>query len=319
MLLKRRMKFVDLFCGIGGASAGCKSVGMQVALAVDADEEALAVHKLNHPKCKHLCLTLPCSFPLPTGPIHIHASPPCQAVSQANRNVSRARQQNALSLLEWAVEFCQAHGTTWSIEQVASVDVCHVLRAMNVAFDVFHFEDLGVAQTRKRVIAGSPEIVQALRDEAGKHRQLLSVRDVIPHCRGDYIRNGTTNTWKVVGGVKRQIPLTEEHPSFARHVSEPAYTVTGHSPLRWYSPQGCSVFTPHELALLQGFPKTYQLHEKIRLSYKYVGNAFPPPVVSVIVKAARRSVRPTGNKRGGPHQGKTESRGVTLELVQPRV
>ena len=125
------MQLVDLFCGIGGASCGARDAGVDVALAVDADPEALAVHKLNHPKCDHLCISLPRdSLPLPEGAIHIHASPPCQAFSQANRAVGRTRQRNALHLVEWAVRYCQSHGTTWSLEQVGSVAVCELLHEM---------------------------------------------------------------------------------------------------------------------------------------------------------------------------------------------
>ena len=221
------MQFVDLFCGMGGASCGARSAGMNVALAVDSDPDALALHRLNHPNCKHACVSLPCSIPLPRGPIHIHASPPCQAISQANRSTSRTRRQSALHLLEWTIGFCRQHGTTWSLEQVNSVDVCNLLHKMGVEFDVFNFHQLGVAQTRKRVLAGSPHIVQALRAQVDTRDKPLCVRDAIPRCRGEYIRNATTSTWKVRQGVRTQIPLTEDHPSFARHVSQPAYTVTG--------------------------------------------------------------------------------------------
>lgn len=283
------MQLVDLFCGIGGASCGARDAGVDVALAVDADPEALAVHKLNHPKCDHLCISLPRdSLPLPEGAIHIHASPPCQAFSQANRAVGRTRQRNALHLVEWAVRYCQSHGTTWSLEQVGSVAVCELLHEMGVAFDVFHFQDLGVPQTRRRVIAGSLEIVQALRDRAGQSRRPLSVQDVIPNCRGSHVKNATTSTWQVRGGARVQIPLTRDHPSFARPVSQPAYTVTGSSPLRWYTPdtEGCTMFSPLELMLVQGFPASYKLHQRRGPAYQHVGNAIPPPIVSLIVAAA---------------------------------
>ena len=286
------MKFVDLFCGFGGASWGARSVGMTVALAVDSDPDALSVHRLNHPNCKHMCVSLPCSITLPKGAIHIHASPPCQAVSQANRSVGHAQQRNALDLVEWAVQFCRQHGTTWSLEQVNSVDVCDLLHRMGVDFDVFNFRDLGVAQTRKRVIAGSPKIVQSLREQVGKPVKPRCVRDVLPRCRGEYIRNGTTSTWKVEQGVRTQIPITQDHPSFARHVSQPAYTVTGHSPLRWYSPKGCVMFSPVELALIQGFPGGYKLSEKRGRAYQHVGNAIPPPVASLIVGGGQPSCQP---------------------------
>lgn len=292
------MRFVDLFCGMGGASCGAQSEGMDVALAVDSDPEALAVHRLNHPNCNHVCVTLPCSIPLPKGPIHIHASPPCQAVSQANRSISRARRQSALRLLKWTIEFCRRHGTTWSLEQVNAVDVCDLLHNMGVEFDVFNFHQLGVAQTRKRVLAGSPQIVEALRAEVDTHGKSLCVSDVIPRCRGAYIRNGTTSTWKVKQGVRTQIPLTEDHPSFARHVSQPAYTVTGNSPLRWYSPKGCAMFSPLELAMLQGFPADYKLHENRKLAYQHVGNAIPPPIASRIVARCPVNFPPRKQKEG---------------------
>ena len=322
------MRFVDLFCGIGGASCGARDVGVDVALAIDADPEALAVHRLNHPKCKHMCISLPCnSLPLPKGPIHIHASPPCQAFSQANRVVGGSRQQNALDLVKWSVGYCRSHGTSWSLEQVGSVTVCELLHEMGVAFDVFHFQDLGVPQTRRRVIAGSVEIVQALqalRNEARKSRRVLSVQDVIPHCRGSHVKNATTSTWKVRDGIRTQIKLTEDHPRFARQVSEPAYTVTANSPLRWYSPNrdGCTIFSPLELMLVQGFPTDYQLNKKRGPAYQQVGNAIPPPVVSLIVEAAtgrpadRKSKTMESDNRWDSFK-KTPG-GVARELVQPR-
>ena len=287
------MKLVDLFCGIGGASYG-GSLFADVALAVDSDPDALEVHRQNHPDCKHVCTALPCdSLTLPKGPIHIHASPPCQAVSQANRSVAESKRQAALHLIQWAARFCQEHGTTWSLEQVGSPPVYDLLNRMGVAFDVFDFSDLGVPQTRRRVIAGSPEIVEALRAEAGKDSSPLGVRDVIPRCRGSHVRNSTTSTFEVRDGARRQIPLTESHPSFARHVSEPAYTVTGNSPLRWYSPGavGCTIFTPREVAFVQGFPANYKLHEVRRLAYLHVGNAIPPIVMSLIMREAVQTVR----------------------------
>lgn len=286
------MKFVDLFSGLGGASEGSKMANVDVALAVDSDRDALAVHKMNHPKCKHLCVALPStSIPLPRGALHIHASPPCQAVSQANRSVGKTREKDALRLVAWAVNFCRKHATTWSLEQVSSVGVCNLLTEMGVHFEVFNFQHLGVAQTRKRVIAGSPQVVQAVREAASRNSRVLSVRDVIPHCRGDYIKNATTSTWQVQHGKRRQIRLTEDHPSFVRHISQPAYTVTGKSPLRWYSPDGCVMFSPQELALVQGFPENYKLHDRQGLAYEQVGNALPPPVASLIVMAARRAAR----------------------------
>ena len=82
-------KFVDLFAGLGAVSTGAMNAGYHVVLAVDSCEQVLKVHAKNHPRVKHLCVTLPPSDPLPVPTNderwHCHGSPPCTLVSRANR------------------------------------------------------------------------------------------------------------------------------------------------------------------------------------------------------------------------------------------
>jgi hypothetical protein len=118
------MNFVDLFCGMGGASCGAVAAGMRVALAVDACPRALETHRQNHPDATHICATLPVKhLPLPPAPRHIHASPPCQKLSRANLNADDSEKERSVALVQWAVRFARRHGTTWSLEQVDSARV----------------------------------------------------------------------------------------------------------------------------------------------------------------------------------------------------
>lgn len=287
------MHFVDLFCGAGGASCGARMAGMRVALAVDACPTALRAHARNHPTCAHVCAELPCEIALPPGPLHIHASPPCQAVSRAQRGDNApcaARRSEALALVRWAVRFCVAHGTTWSLEQVGSPEVRAVLREEGVDFDVFDLSRLGVAQTRRRLIAGPRAIVEGLRAVAARNDPPVGVSDVVPACRGTHVRNCTTNTFVVRDGVREQVPVTEDNASFARDVARPTYTVTGRSPLRWWTPGDarCATFTPRELALVQGFPPDYLFDETRADALVQVGNAVPPPVLALVCAIALR-------------------------------
>eukprot|EP00966_Prymnesium_polylepis_P232684 5381564-Prymnesium_polylepis.1 len=73
------MQVVDLFCGIGGFSEGARQAGHTVILAIDADEQALQTHKVNHPDCETVLTTLPDGLPPLPRDAHWHASPPCQA------------------------------------------------------------------------------------------------------------------------------------------------------------------------------------------------------------------------------------------------
>lgn len=48
--------FVDNFAGGGGASIGIEmAIGHSVDIAINHDPDAVAMHKANHPNCKHYC------------------------------------------------------------------------------------------------------------------------------------------------------------------------------------------------------------------------------------------------------------------------
>ena len=85
------MKVVDLFCGCGGFSEGARQAGSSARIAVDNDTDCVRVHKKNHPDCNTLLLNLPCDIEevdnMVNDGCHIHASPSCQKLSQANRVV----------------------------------------------------------------------------------------------------------------------------------------------------------------------------------------------------------------------------------------
>lgn len=183
---------VDLFCSIGGVSAAAKSLGHRVVLAVDVEQWRLAIHELNHPDCKHVCMKL--------GRLNekrlvrlikrhvsqddwsrlwIHASPPCQTNSKMQsmqfwNSVEDRRKQKGigLKLLRWACDFIlKMEPAQFSIEEVDDHNkkVRGELQRMkrshqdSVDFAVFNFADFGLAQTRKRVIGGRPSTIHALR------------------------------------------------------------------------------------------------------------------------------------------------------------
>jgi DNA (cytosine-5)-methyltransferase 1 len=286
---------VDLFCGAGGASCGATLAGFPVALAVDACPHALAVHARNHPEATHLLLRLPPpdddALQLPPAPRHVHASPPCQQVSKANRGATDA--DGALALVRWAVRFCRAHGTTWSLEQVGTPVVRAAMAAEGlregVDFAVLDFVRLGLPQRRRRLVAGTPALVTALLRRAADAAPQRGVADVIPHCRGTHVRNRHAHHAVRLGGVTTYEPVRDDQS--ARPVAEPAYCVTGTSALKWWTPGDarCRVMTPAELAALQGFPPEY-VHDPVRRRARLqIGNAFPPPVAALLLAEVARA------------------------------
>jgi DNA (cytosine-5)-methyltransferase 1 len=278
------MNFVDLFCGMGGASCGAVAAGMRVALAVDACPRALETHRQNHPDATHICATLPVKhLPLPPAPRHIHASPPCQKLSRANLNADDSEKERSVALVQWAVRFARRHGTTWSLEQVDSARVRACLDEEGIEYAVFDLSLFGLPQTRRRLLAGSSAIVALLRAYSSPRR---GVRDVIAACRGTHVRNRHAKHPVMRGGVRTYVACAGEQS--ARSIVEPAYCVTGTSAIKWWSPGDarCVVLSARELALLQSFPHDYCLHRIRKYATIQVGNAFPPLVAELVCRAA---------------------------------
>jgi DNA (cytosine-5)-methyltransferase 1 len=86
---------IDLFAGVGGLSLGAFRAGFRVVVAVELDKHALASHKTNFPKTKHLqedVSTLEAKFLLNCAGISsekrldgLIAGPPCQGFSTIGR------------------------------------------------------------------------------------------------------------------------------------------------------------------------------------------------------------------------------------------
>ena len=282
------MRVVDLFCGIGGFSEGARAAGHTPVLAVDADAVALSTHELNHPRCVHVLATLPDGMPeLPTtGDWHLHGSPPCQNISQANRRVSAQARAHGLHLIHWFFDTVQtSRPTTWSFEQVATPQVIEILndrrQKMPHLYDyvVVWCYQYGVPQNRKRLIAASPVLIERLRRSCGG---TSTIRDKLPETPTEWMMNTTCNTPDRRGGHRPLRP--EEH---MRHVSRPAYTILAHQAPKWVDSRGGLVrrLTARECATLQTFPVRYHLGNGTQTQiHKGVGNAMP-------VELARRLLR----------------------------
>ena len=51
-----REMVIDNFAGAGGASLGIeRALGIPVDIAINHDEAAIIMHKVNHPNTRHLC------------------------------------------------------------------------------------------------------------------------------------------------------------------------------------------------------------------------------------------------------------------------
>ena len=293
----RPTKFVDFFCGFGGASIGASAAGLEVVLAVDSSNIALATHKKNHPEARHVCAKLPTIEPLPvpdrSAQWHLHGSPPCTIISHAHQQRSHNDRVKSMELVEWFIQYaiCST-AITWSMEQVATPLVLSCMRNCKKKFcrdkfdyEVFNFRRLGVPQNRRRLIAGSPEIVARLRRAPVDKK---AVCDVIENPRGTHIRGTKSNSLAgpavTINGKRKLSYIKMSH-------DECCLPITGHSPcvlathqLYWATPNtGQKIkrrcLNIDESLRLQCFPHDYKLPCKKLDCYRGIGNALPPTIM----------------------------------------
>ena len=298
---RRPEVFVDLFCGVGGASQGAKEAGMDVLFAVDSDADALAIHKTAHPHCVQWCVELPHEMlapQMPPMPFWLHGSPPCTKVSKANQQRRADEQEEGLELVRWFVHFAMSsRAQVWSMEQAGTPIVLKVMQelreqhANRFDFDVFDLYEHGVPQHRRRLIAGSPRVVAGLKRLPPLHR---CVRDVLDP-RGTHIRNGVYKVNTKLLGVDpvtgRNLWHYEEHDAddYCVPVNGPSHTVLAHRCLTWAWPgteYTLEVMTAREAACLQTFPPDYPLHPKKVQALRGVGNALPPAAARRMIEGA---------------------------------
>lgn len=160
--MDNKIKFIDLFCGIGGFRLGLEANGFECVFSADINKHACEMYKYNFgddPTCDITTLdskTLP-NFDVLCGGF------PCQAFSSAGKkmgfNESRGtlffdvlrilQDKNPKAFILENVKNLKAHdgGKTFKVIYESLVSLGY-----NVSFKILNARDFGVAQNRERII-----------------------------------------------------------------------------------------------------------------------------------------------------------------------
>ena len=226
--MKKPIAVIDLYCGMGGFTQGAVEAGATVILSCDFWDEAVKVHKLNHPgiPCLQLKLGSPSDWKLikqyidkyPNHHIHLHGSPPCQALSQASRTNAEEGMPLVLHFLD-LVEKLKPH--SWSMENVVPMRKRLPEGTSSV---VLNSADFGVPQTRRRCIAGEGWLA----NPSHSKEEWVSVIQVLPYLKNELIthlqgysrRRPIMNKGVYTGKSTSRIP-----PDGCKTLDEPSFTV----------------------------------------------------------------------------------------------
>jgi DNA (cytosine-5)-methyltransferase 1 len=226
--MKKPIAVIDLYCGLGGFTQGAVEAGATVILSCDFWEEAVKVHKLNHPDipCLQLKLGSPSDWKLikkyidkyPNHHIHLHGSPPCQALSNASSTDSSKGMPLILHFLDLVEKL---KPDSWSMENVVPMRKRLPEGTPSV---VLNSADFGVPQTRRRCIAGEGWVANSSHSK----EEWVSVIQALPHLENELITHlqGYSRTRPVMkNGKHTGVNTPRTPPDGCKSIDEPSFTV----------------------------------------------------------------------------------------------
>ena len=335
--MKKPIVVVDLFCGMGGFTQGAIDAGADVILSVDAWDEACDVHEKNHPGVRIDCIQLGnpewykglLRFLEPyrrTHHIHLHGSPPCQALS----NASSRNAEEGMPLVIWFLNLVKSvQPDSWSMENVIPVRKRLPEGTPSVTLNS---ADFGVPQTRRRCYAGSGWVAEPTHAKEGSpfspnQEKILwkwvSVIEALPHLIDLMPVPSMTEQYKTASKNKPYPTVTSHSPKqlrlvmdsgrasaastgiskdgkkaggsgpLFRDLDQPSYTqMTSARRLmfRTDEPKKIRSLTLEETLTLQGFSPDYDLSpaRTMKSRWTMVGNAVPPPVAEAVIRGIQQ-------------------------------
>lgn len=255
LIFKPLVQVVDLFCGGGGFTEGAIRANAEVVLSIDCWDEAIEIHKANHPNVPCENYTLGGSIVetaafirsrlTPGAHFHLHGSPPCQKLS----NASSSNSEEGMILVNWFIDLVRyMKPDSWSMENVVPVAKKIDKHRPGTPWVKLNSADFGVPQTRNRIFAGEGWVAEPTHTK----EDWVSVIEALPHLEGELRAAPSMKTrWKdlssegqfptVTGASPHQIrvmvntdgcsnSVSRRALSVDRAVSEPAKTVHNNRP-----------------------------------------------------------------------------------------
>jgi DNA (cytosine-5)-methyltransferase 1 len=328
--MKKPIAVIDLYCGMGGFTQGAVEAGAMVILSCDFWDEAVKVHKLNHPgiPCLQLELGSASDWKLikqyidkyPNYHIHLHGSPPCQALSNASSTDPSKGMPLILHFLDLVEKL---NPDSWSMENVVPMRKRLPEGTPSV---VLNSADFGVPQTRRRCIAGEgwlanpshskEEWVSVIQALPHLENELSSSRSLMVNTTGGGSSNGrrvnsadsivtkpsktihnNIPSLRLVIPIQRKVGVLKVNGRILqpiwREIDQPVQTITTRKEHIGIQEEGSQEkpvkirsLTCEETLILQGFNPNFDLSivKTQKSRWTLIGNAVCPPVAKAIIE-----------------------------------
>jgi DNA (cytosine-5)-methyltransferase 1 len=320
--LPRKPAALDMFAGCGGMGRGLKAAGFHCKYHVEKDPSAVATLRCNHRVDDEEAIIFEedvnlflqkvqdkkPAYPQMGDVDHVHASPPCQGFSSANRNGGRNdKTNNALTkTFTRAVELFRPR--TASMENVTGIlsdkndNIDHLkwvvaelmILGYQVRVTILNSAEFGDPQNRIRVILFAAQNAYKLPDapkptHGEKGKAIVTVKDVLHDLES--VKPELGSGMVVLPNGKVVEHHNEEGTDLAEmallNKNKPAATVRKTNGMQHYAlPRGVTV---RERARIQSFPDHYLFCGKPTERNDQIGNAVPFNLARAVASSIMKS------------------------------
>ena len=297
---KKKINFIDLFCGAGGFSLGLKKAGLKHLYGVDSWNIASNTYRTNigFNICEDLERLNP--FKLTKKVDLLVGSPPCQVFSSANRNNSNSNKKKDDSYLSF-LKFLNFYNPkvfilenvigllSYKINNFKVIDI--MLEKLSINFNVKVYKicctNFGVVQKRKRVIIiGVNKKYGSFFPDLKTYPLSIKLRDLL--LDKNEIPLSFFLSKKAIAGILRRKKknISRGNGFGAQYIDINGFcnTITsnyykdGYSNLIKYSNNETQIrrLTEIELKKIQGFPDEFFFSGSKTDRYIQIGNSVPP-------------------------------------------
>ncbi|KAJ8131979.1 hypothetical protein O1611_g1648 [Lasiodiplodia mahajangana] len=296
----------DMFCGAGGASCGIRRAGLQVRLACDIDHAAASSYKENFPEAsleiKDIFHLIEESKDSTDHSDFVHISPPCQVWSPVHTRPGKNDEANVAALFACGEVLKMRRPRISTGEQTFGLlfdrneEFFNALvgqytsLGFSFSWDILQFKEYGVPSTRRRLIWIASCLGEPLPPFPASTHVEGSGNLPVPVTVREVLRNVQPGSNDPLHNIADMLARAKNSVKFPRtpyddRIQIGTVTTAGSE---WAHPSGRRNFTPRELALIQGFPKSYKFVGSITQVNRQIGNAFPPVVVETLYRHLRK-------------------------------
>jgi DNA (cytosine-5)-methyltransferase 1 len=304
-----KLKYIDLFCGIGGFHQAADALGMECVFASDIDEEARKAYTANYGIEPKGDITGVLSKYIPDHDI-LFAGFPCQPFSiiGSREGFADARGTLFFEIARIIKDKSPRAFVLENVRQLASHDggktlerILEILRndlGYTVDYKIFNALNFGLPQKRERVlIVGFKEKVASFNWDKIEKVPMKPLSEILEKNPDE--KHFVSERIKKARLAKHTAKVTPSiwHENKAGNISSHPFScaLRAGASYNYLLVNGERRLTTREMLRLQGFPDTFIIACNDSQTRKQAGNAVPVPMVKAVIKEvvlnAKRQVK----------------------------